>query len=198
MNFVPASTYESLRKQSMALASLVACLEARLRLSDDPRHKEFLATKQVDSERRANELLTSELEAAQARIRALELELAIERRPIRDRNTGAGPASRTRTPYAGVFPRYRRFGLEYVAHIKTLFASGSPSEDELHELGENAANLRQSNDQCAEKLAAMDAAAMELLERSDTPIGSLPKDHPFREAARRHASTLARKYEAAS
>jgi hypothetical protein len=64
----PAPAYDSLVRQFNALRSLAMSLEARLAVYERERTGEHHARLQLDSERRANELLTAELEGLRAEL----------------------------------------------------------------------------------------------------------------------------------
>ena len=62
----PADDYATLRKQFMSLKTLALSIEAQLRHLQAERQTERVASKTLDSEREANEILTAEIERLKA------------------------------------------------------------------------------------------------------------------------------------
>ena len=187
MKFTPARTYALLLKQTGSLLTIIHCLEQQR----DAWTTNHFASKQLDSERAANEVLTNELEAARARIQQLERELAAERRPIRDTRPGAGPATRQPIPCLGLLPKYKRYADELVEwlNISARHGQAQDRDDAFEGIGEDFAFLRSNHDRLENMITELDAAIAEL----HVDILKLPKGHPFRESARRYAGALARK-----
>lgn len=84
-------------------------------------------------------------------------ELARERRPIRDRRPGAGPATRSAVPYEGLLPRYQRLGEDVLAEIR------SAEDDELSALCEEFVRWRESCDALEDRLTRVEAVVVSLL-----------------------------------
>lgn len=71
MKFTPAATYALLLKQTHSLLNIIHCLEQQR----DAWTTNYFASKQLDSERAANEVLTNELEALDAAIAELHIDI---------------------------------------------------------------------------------------------------------------------------
>ena len=190
MKITPAATYELVCKQLQSANTIIHCLEQRLAAAEKPRHEEYRAAKQLDSEREANARLTAELEAAQARIQELDAIAKVARRVVRDRRPGAGSATRPPFPYEGLEQRYAQFGTDYVMdliHELRRMAVNDRSVHELHLLvGEPLAQLRSANDRLGQMLVEVDDAVASMMTDS-RGVRGLAKDHPIRLAVERSA-----------
>lgn len=71
MKFTPAATYDLLLIQARALANLVYCMEQQR----DAWATDHFASRQLDSERAANEILTNELEAMDRAVSELDIDI---------------------------------------------------------------------------------------------------------------------------
>ena len=76
MKFTPAATYALLLKQTSSLLAIIHCLEQQR----DAWTTNYFASKQLDSQREANQLLTNENEQLQKEL--AQLDAAISELPI--------------------------------------------------------------------------------------------------------------------